>query len=682
VVVWFITGNAKILDFGVARMIDSDSQATRQTDLGQLIGTLDYMSPEQTLGDPLDIDVRSDIYSLGVILYELMAGKLPYETKQRTLPEVVRVIQEHDPEPLSAIHRGYRGDIETIAGKALEKTRERRYTSAAELAADIRRHLGNEPIVARPPSAAYRAGKFVRRYPALVAVSGLTILLIVGFGASMAVLAARYARERDAAVTERARAEQVSLFLSDLFKGSDPFYAQGRAVTARDILDSASARISKNLTAQPAVRARLLEVMGDAYQRLGILDRAEEMFGAMIIDRERVFGAGSAPVARAYRERGDVRRQRSQLPEAEADLRLSLAILEKDSAANAGELPDALNNLGLILQSEGKTGEARGFFERAVTLSRSLSDVPRTLTLMSNWGGVLMDLARYTEAEQVLREVLERRRQLLGDHHPQVPRAMMKLGWLLTLKGAYTEAEALDLAGIDGLRQTAGPEHFDVIATTYNLGRLYLETGLAKEAEARFREALDVGRRKLGPAHAEIASYQTNLGIALLERGDLAGAEPLFRDSLAICRKSNVLTRQTASVLAAYGRLLLAKRELGAAEPMLTESVAIRQAQFGRSHPLVAESLVRLAELRLAQKHCDEAVPLSRESLAIARQFLPARHALVATAALGLARSLAACGESSEAQPLALEALRIRTELMPPGAWQIGEARRQVRRVR
>jgi tetratricopeptide (TPR) repeat protein len=675
------TGQPKILDFGVARMMDSDLQATRQTDLGQLIGTLDYMSPEQTLGDPLDMDVRSDIYALGVILYELLAGKLPYAVKHRALPEMLRVIREQEPRPLGVIHRGYRGDIETIVGKALEKDKDRRYSSAVELAGDIRRHLADEPILARPLSAAYRVGKLVRRYPALVAVSSLAILLVFGFGISMAVLAAKYAHQRDAAETQRARAEQVSGFLSDLFKGSDPFYAQGRTLTARDLLDAASARIAKDLKTQPAVRADLLEVMGNAYQRLGIFDRAEEMFSGLIADRQRVDGAGSVAAAQAYRERGDVRRMRSELAGAEADLRFSLAILAKNPATAESEMPDALNNLGLVLQAEGKIGEARQFFERAVALSRKSPHELRTLTLMSNWGNVLSDLALYSQAEQVLREVLDRRRKLLGDNHPQVPLGTMNLAWVLALEGVYAESEAKSLAALDGLRRTVGPEHSNFIAATNNLGRMYLEIGRPKEAETCFRSALEVGRRKLGAAHAAIASYQTNLGIVLMERGDLNAAEPLFRDSLAICRKLSAPTRQTASVLAAYGRLLTGKGSLKAAEPMLIESLTLRQAQFGKSHPFTADSLLRLSALRIAQKRCGEAVPLSREALAMTRQFLPERHALTATAALGLARALEACGEAREAQPLALEALRIRTELMPPGAWQIGEASRFVERV-
>jgi len=188
-----------------------------------------------------------------------------------------------------------------------------------------------------------------------------------------------------------------------------------------------------------------------------------------------------------------------------------------------------------------------------------------------------------------------------------------------------------------------------------------------------------MGRRPPGTA---IADYQTNLGIALVERGDLKAAEPYFRDSLDICRKPTVPIRQTVNVLAAYGRMLIATGKLDAADAMLTESLSLRQAQFGKSHPVVAGSLLGMAALRMAQKRCGDAVPLSREALGSAREFLPVLHALTATAALSLARALQVCGNAAEARPLADEALNIRTQLMPGGSWQIGEARRFADRTR
>src|SRR5215831_14276743 len=198
-------GQPKVLDFGVARVTDSDAQATRQTDVGRLVGTLAYMSPEQVLADPLELDTRSDVYALGVILYEALARRLPY-TVSRNLAEAVRTIQKEDPVPLSCISRTYRGDIETIVAKALEKDKERRYASAADLAGDIRRYLNDEPITARPPSAAYQLQKFARRNRALVA--GITAVFVVLAGGIVASTgqAVRANRAGQVALAERDRA--------------------------------------------------------------------------------------------------------------------------------------------------------------------------------------------------------------------------------------------------------------------------------------------------------------------------------------------------------------------------------------------------------------------------------------------------------------------------------------------
>jgi eukaryotic-like serine/threonine-protein kinase len=190
------TGQPKILDFGVARVTDSDSRSTQQTDVGQLIGTLAYMSPEQALADPLDIDIRTDVYALGVILYELLSGQLPYPISKK-IHETIQTIREQDPTRLGAVHRNYRGDIETIVAKALEKDRARRYASAAEVAADIRRYLNDEPIVARPPSTTYQLGKFARRNKVLVSSTVAVLVVLVTGAATATLLAMRFSRERD-----------------------------------------------------------------------------------------------------------------------------------------------------------------------------------------------------------------------------------------------------------------------------------------------------------------------------------------------------------------------------------------------------------------------------------------------------------------------------------------------------
>ena len=264
------TGQPKILDFGLARATDADAQATRQTDMGQLLGTLAYMSPEQVLADPLSLDTRSDVYALGVILYELLAQKMPYALSN-LLHEAVQTIRLVEPQKLSSINRSYRGDIETIVSKALEKDKERRYPSAAALAADIRRYLRDQPIAARPPSTAYERRKFARRNKALViGVSAVFVVLLAGVIASTweAINARRAQREAE---KETAIAKAVNDFLQKDLLGQASAFNQSKPdpnITVRTVLDRAAKQVDKKLAGQPEVQTQILTTIGNAYESL------------------------------------------------------------------------------------------------------------------------------------------------------------------------------------------------------------------------------------------------------------------------------------------------------------------------------------------------------------------------------------------------------------------------------
>ena len=261
-------GQPKILDFGVARATDSDAQVTLQTDVGQLVGTLTYMSPEQVLADPLDIDTRSDVYALGVILYELLAGRLPYEISKR-LHEAMQTIREEDPSRLSTIDRRYRGDIETIAAKALEKDKTRRYSSAAELAADITHYLKDEPIVAQPPTTRYQLQKFARRHKALVGgVAAVFVVLVAGVVVST-WQAIRASRAEAAAVQERDRAasaERVAVQQRD--RATD---AERAATSARD--EAVTAQGAGRRRGRPGEAGARSRGRGEAARRHRVGDR-------------------------------------------------------------------------------------------------------------------------------------------------------------------------------------------------------------------------------------------------------------------------------------------------------------------------------------------------------------------------------------------------------------------------
>src|SRR5580658_6773251 len=333
------TGQPKILDFGVARATDSDAHVTRQTDLGQLVGTLAYMSPEQVLADPLELDTRSDVYALGVILYELLAGHLPYKISPK-LHEALQTIREEEPTSLSTLSSAYRGDIETIVAKALEKDKTRRYPSAAELAADIRRYLQDEPIMARPATTLYQLQKFARRHKALVlGVAAVFVVLIAGIIVS--------AREAERANAESATSRAISDFLQNDLLAQASAANQSRPDTkpdpdlkVRTALDRAAARITGRFDRQPKVEAAIRYTIGQTYMDLGLYPEARTQFERALNLHRRVLGAENPVTLNTMGRIGYAAFQEGKYPEAES---LLAKTLEMRRRVLGSEHPDTLS---------------------------------------------------------------------------------------------------------------------------------------------------------------------------------------------------------------------------------------------------------------------------------------------------------------------------------------------------
>ena len=365
------SGQPKILDFGVARVTDSDAYATRQTDVGQLVGTLAYMSPEQVSADPLALDVRSDVYALGVILYELLAGQLPYAIG-RQLHEVTRAIREEDPARLSSISRVYRGDIETIVAKALEKEKTRRYGSAADLASDIGRHLRDEPIAARPPSTVYQLRKFARRHQALVwGIAAVFVVLVAGIIAST-WQAARATRAEQAAKAEAATATAINDFLLNDLLSQAAAQSQARAdvtpdpdLKVRTALDRAATRIEGKFDTQPVVAASIHMTIGNAYRELGLLTEAEQHHTRAVDLRRRVLGEEHADTLSGDNNLGQLHREQGKYAEAEHVLTRTLQVRQRVLGEEHPETLITMANLGLVLHEQGKYAEAEPILSRS-----------------------------------------------------------------------------------------------------------------------------------------------------------------------------------------------------------------------------------------------------------------------------------------------------------------------------
>jgi len=333
------TGDPKIIDFGVARATDADiAVTTHQTDLGQLIGTLQYMSPEQCEADPHDIDSRSDVYALGVVLYELLCGRPPYDLANAAIPEALRLIRDEPPARPSTINRTLRGDLETITLKALQKERERRYQSANDLARDIDRYLSDQPIAARPPSVRYQLVKFAQRNKAVLAgVVGMFVLLVLGtIVSSFGFIQAN--RQRVEAESEAAKAAAVTEFLGNMIGATD-FAEAGRRLTVVQVLDQAMREIESALPGQEETQAEIRHLAGLSYISMSELDRSVEQLRAALEIRRRVLGPAHPDTLESAHALGRVLWQDKQLEEAEDVLR---DVVEKRRRTLGGDHPDTL----------------------------------------------------------------------------------------------------------------------------------------------------------------------------------------------------------------------------------------------------------------------------------------------------------------------------------------------------
>jgi len=494
------SGQPKILDFGVARVTDSDTQATRQTDMGQLIGTLAYMSPEQVLADPLALDIRSDVYALGVILYELLARKAPYNTERKALHEVVEVIREEDPAPLSSINRHFRGDVETIVAKALEKDKARRYASAAELGADIRRYLADEPIVARPPSTSYQLQKFARRHKALVAgTSAVFLVLVAGIiVSSREAVVAR--RAEQIAAKEAASANAVIDFLrNDLLAQASAMNQFGsgakpdRDIKVRTALDQAAVRIEGKFDKQPEVEAAIRDAMGKTYEDL------------------------------------------AQYAESQTQLQRALDLERRVWGPENPKTLNTLNHLGRTLWHQGKYQEAGALFGPALEIERQVlgPEHPDTLYCMNNLANVYRAEDKNDQAEPLYRQTLEIRRRVLGTEHPDTLSSMNNLANVYWSQGNYALAEALYSETMQIQRRVLGPEHPGTLLSMGNLADTYAEQGKYAPAVLLFTQTLEISRRVLGPEHTLTLGFLSDFSTLYQRQGQYALAETYAAQVLA-----------------------------------------------------------------------------------------------------------------------------------------------------
>jgi serine/threonine protein kinase/tetratricopeptide (TPR) repeat protein len=674
---------ARVIDFGIAKATSARlTDRTLFTELNQMIGTPVYMSPEQAEGNA-DIDTRTDVYSLGVVLYELLTGTTPLDPKALKTPtaqEVQRIIRDQDPPRPSArlsdsargtadiapnrrlepqrLVSAVRGELDWIVMKAIEKDRSRRYETANGLAMDVRRFLAGEPVLAAPPSTAYRMRKFVRRHRAGLTVAGLAMALLVAFAVVAAVQNVRIRRERDVARREREKAEQVTRLLVSLFKVSDPSEGGGGKVTAREILDNGARQIPLSLADQPDVKASLLGTMGEIYTKLGLYESAQPLLDESLQLR-RTRPEDASGLAQSLILQSALLLERGRPEEAEKRAREALELRRQSLGAETPEVSEAMGHLGSALLARDKLDEAEKMFRDVAALDAKLgidATMPAIMRL-ENLAVLLEARGQRGEAEKIHLQTLAAARKTLGPEHPDLAPIIFNLGNLMRQMDRPAEAEPLLREALAIDRKAFGNENPSVASDLNVLGLVLRSSGKLDDAEGVLREALAIKRRTLGTEHPNVPPALNNLALVLGEAGRYDQAIALAREAVAIDRK--VLGEEHGSTSVHTMNLAMLLGDAGhaaEAEPLARRALALRIKARGEDHPDVALGLARLGEILLARGNLKEAAATLEKAIAFPVAAVPAQSVPRALANSALGACLTRRGDYARAETLLREA--------------------------
>ncbi len=601
-------GQPRILDFGVARITESDvALTTMHAQAGQIIGTAAYMSPEQASGDPDRVDTRSDVYSLGVVIYELLARRLPIDVGRLPLHEAIRAIHETEPTRIGSIDTGLRGDIETILDKSLSRDPSRRYQSASELGSDIRRHLDDEPIVARPPSTIYQLRKFARRNRALViGLAAVMLTLVLGLVGTGTALVRESNARRDAEQSLQ-RASAAAEFLEQVLTGLGPDQTEGRDTALLEAMLERAAGSLEDDTITPTVRAEMLTIIGRTYHAIfeydraaELLDEASALYASPGVDEDTMPGAARLVRADAHMKRGALEIAEPLLEEAAAFYRdagepanhaqalRQLAELRMDS----GRWDDALELIeravglaengedielgriemlhGAVLRRLGRLEEARGAYDRSLALFRGIDAGIESSIVLNSLAVLARDEGRPEDAERLYRESIETRLAIDPRPNPSIAISLSNLGRLLTSLGRLEEArEALERS----LRMHIdlhGDGHYTIAFPSASLGEVLVESGEHDRAVALLEDAVRRIEGQFGVDHPIFLTMLERSGGVLETVGRHADAEAVYRRGIHLLDSVSFdTTPHEAGFYMKLGRCLVLQDRLGEARAAL-----------------------------------------------------------------------------------------------------------------
>lgn len=620
-------GQVKLLDFGIAKLLERDPsrpEATLTRDAGL---TPKYAAPEQVNGGP--ITTATDVYALGVLLYELLSGHDAVGTSGLSAADMVRAIVDTEPRRMSAaavdaeegpqvlaerafrrattpdgLRRRLRGDLDTIVAKALKKDPKERYASVAEFADDLRRYLNHQPIAARPDTFAYRTAKFARRHRRSLVAGGAAALLVAG---TIAFYTVKVANERDRAARQAAKASKVSELLTDLLNGADPFRTgDAQEPTVRHLLDVGAERISKGIDGQPEVQAEVATVIGRVYQRLGLYDKARPFLEQALALARASVGPEHASIAQSLNDLGVLHRERGNLAAAQPLLEESLAMRRRLLGSVDKDVAVTLVELARVLRDRGLDAAAEPLIRESLAIRRKVyGELHReTATSGNDLALVLLQRGDLAGAEALFRQNIATNMRLLGADHPTVAVSIGNLGLVLDARGDSTGAERLYRDDLAILGRTLGHAHPTYAQALSNLSVALLHQGRLFESQQAIVQAIAIVRPVLRPEHPRVTTYLVNLSRLQLARGEADKAEPTLRHALELRQRLYPAEDwRIAQVKSLLGEALTKQTRYAEAETLLLDAVNLLKPIPGPQAQEAADNRTRLASLYGAWRH-------------------------------------------------------------------------------
>jgi serine/threonine protein kinase/tetratricopeptide (TPR) repeat protein len=616
-------GVAKLLDFGLARVVQGGERETAdRTQTALRLFTPDYASPEQVRGETLT--TATDVYSLGVVLYELLTGARPYRLKSGSPEEVTGAVLEQQPQRPSTKVRLHR-DLDSIVLAALRKEPSRRYASAEQLSEDIGRHREGLPVRARPDTFPYRAGKFVRRHKIGMAAGTVAAASLVA-ALSVSIVQTRAARlERDRAQVEAGKARQVSEFLRSLFESSLPRKSRGEKLTAQDLIDSGAARVDQELAGQPELHASMLALLGSVYLELGLVPKAEPLLEKSLAIRERFLGKNHPDVAESLYFLGRLKGRQADYPRARALLQRAVEIREREAATPA--FAETLSGLGGVLKSVGRLQDARDLYARAVAVEEEIGG-PNLHKWLSNLAAAEEDLGEYESARRLLERALDIGIRREGKADVQVDVTLLNLAGVLRAQEEFAGALPLFERAVTMDERVFGKESVGVAYGLGELGELCLAMGDRTRARELIGRSIETSERVLGAEHPGLAAPLTYEGRLFLAEGKPREALALFERARRLLERAlgDEDHPEIANILVDLAQARMNLGDVAAGEPILRRALGIQRRTLVARHRDLVPTLTKLAGALRDSGHAPEARTLLAEAVGIARERLPERH--------------------------------------------------------